>query len=207
MDFLKPYFAGGEPIGKLLGHMLQSDPQSIRIEYCGEVSKYMTSPVTTSILSGALSLALGDEVNVVNAPVFGKDRGIEVNEHKTAESTGFSSSVRVTFTGANGKKTELEYTSIKGEPMVFSMFGLPLEFKPEGIVLVLKNNDVPRMVGNIGMALGDSNVNIAHLELSRDSKGGTAYCVVTIDDLMDKAALENVAKLENVFDVVQVDLR
>ena len=207
MDFLKPYFAGGEPIGRMLGHLLQGDPASIRIEYCGEIAKYMTQPVTTSILCGALSLALGDEVNVVNAPVFGKDRGIEVNEHKITEARGFSSFVRVAFTDASGQKTELEYTAIKGEPMVFSMFGLPLEFKPEGIVLILKNRDVPRMVGNIGTALGDSGVNIAHLELSRDSKGGTAYCVVTIDDLMDKAALEKVSQLENVFDVVQVDLR
>lgn len=207
MDFLKPYFAGGQPIGKLLGHMLQGDPASIRIDYCGEISKYMTQPVTTSILTGALSLALGDEVNVVNAPVLGKDRGIEVNEHKTAEVKGFSSFVRVTFTSAKGDKTELEMTAMKGEAMVFSMFGLPLEFKPEGIVLVLKNRDMPRMVGHIGMALGESEVNIAHLELSRDSKGGTAYCVVTIDDLMSKEALEKVSQLENVFDVVQVDLR
>ncbi|MEQ9362861.1 MAG: phosphoglycerate dehydrogenase [Leptospirales bacterium] len=207
MDFLKPYFAGGQPVGKLLGHLLQADPASIRIDYCGEISKYMTQPVTTSILCGALSLALGDEVNVVNAPVFGKDRGIEVNEHKTDEAKGFSSFVRVTFTSAKGDKTELEFTAMKGEAMVFSMFGLPLEFKPEGIVLVLKNRDMPRMVGNIGMALGENDVNIAHLELSRDAKGGTAYCVVTIDDLMNKAALEKVSQLENVFDVVQVDLR
>ncbi len=207
MDFLKPYYAGGGPIGRLLGHLVKGDPQSIHIEYCGEISKFMTEPVTTAVLAGALSLALGDEVNIVNAPVLAKERGINVNENNTAEAKGFSSFVRVTFQSNNGDKVELSYTAIKNEPMVYSMFGLPLEFKPEGILVVLKNRDLPGMIGNIGGFLGNHKVNIAHLELSRDQKGGTAYCVVTTDEPLDKTALAELGKLENMVDVVQVDLR
>ncbi|MCB1316346.1 MAG: phosphoglycerate dehydrogenase, partial [Leptospiraceae bacterium] len=85
MDFLEPYFSGGQRVGKLLAHICGGDVTNIRIDYCGEISQFMVQPVTTSILCGALTLSLGDQVNVVNAPVFARDRKIEVSENKVDE--------------------------------------------------------------------------------------------------------------------------
>lgn len=207
MDFLKPYFTGGEKAGRILANFLKGGVHSIHIDYCGEIAEYMTQPVTTAILSGALSVAMGDEVNYVNAPVFARDRGIQVSENKRASESGFSSYVHVTFAAADGQKTHLQYTAVHREPLVVSMQGLPLEFKPEGIMLLVTNRDVPRVVGTLGNYLGDLNINIAHLELSRDDKGGTAYCMMTIDELVNPEALARLRSLDNILGAVQVDLR
>jgi len=207
MDRLRPYFEGGEKVGRILANLTRGDLRDIRVDYYGEVATYMVDPVTTSILTGALSIAMGDEVNFVNAPVFAKDRGIRIEENKHAEGRGFSSYIHVAISSSDGQKAELKFTDMNREPLVYSMFDLPLEFKPDGILLYVSNRDVPRVVGTLGGFLGDQGVNIANLELARDVKGGTAHCVLTIDDLLDDRQMAELRKLENILSAVQLDLR
>ena len=45
--------------------------------------------------------------------------------------------------------------------------GLPLEFRPEGTVVFLRNRDVPGVVGSVGSILGEGGVNIANFSLAR----------------------------------------
>lgn len=206
MDFLKPYFVGGEKIGRLLAQMLEGDLGSIDLTYCGEITKFMTEPVKASILRGALMPALGDEVNYVNAPFLAKDRGIRVNESTIKESPDYASKLTVKFANSQNSAV-LEFTALQSKPMVVSLQNLPIEFEPEGILLVIQNRDVPRVVGTLGNFLGDHSINIAHLELGRDTRGGTARCIITTDDLLSRDALAQMKKLENILSVVQVDLR
>ena len=208
LDFLKPYFDGGEKIGKLLAHLCDGDFQSVDLDYYGVISKYMIAPVTTAILRGALSLAMGeDEVNYVNAPFLAKDRGIKVNENKSEQvrNPGLSSSIRATFAGKNGS-VDLTYTALHNGAMVISMYGLPIEFKPEGNLLLIENKDVPKVVGATGTFLGEKNINIASLELARDEKGGKARCVINIDELLATGDLDTLSKTENILAARQVSL-
>ena len=209
LDFLKPFFSGGENIGKLLGHLAGGDFQEVEINYYGRIATYMIQPVTTAILRGGLSLAMGeDDVNFVNAPFLAKDRGIRVIENKDEKvNRPLSSSVEVVFTSSSGEKVRLTYAAINREPMVISMYGLPIEFKPEGILVVIQNKDVPRVVGTAGMYLGDLGINIASLELCRDEKGGTAHCIIAVDELLDAQGMGNMRQLENIISAIQVDLR
>ena len=208
LDFLKPYFEGGEKVGRILAESSGGDINAVEINYRGEIAEYMIQPVTTAILRGALRLALGDEVNYVNAPVLARDRGIRVSEEKVREGrVGLLSSVQAVMRTGGGREVELTFTAINKSPMVVSMFGLPIEFKPEGILLIIENKDVPKVVGQTGMFLGDRNINIASLELSRDERGGTARCVIAVDDLLGKSDLQQLAALDNVLGAVQVDLR
>ncbi len=206
LDFLAPYFKGGERVARLLSQYIEGQVNSIEIDYAGEIEKYMTDPVTAAILRGTLSQALGDEVNFVNAPFLAKDRGIRVTETRSKSSPGYASTITVRMTAGNSS-AELVFTALQSKPMVVGFQKLPIEFEPEGILLVIQNRDVPRVVGTVGTFLGDQNVNIAHLELGRDSRGGTARCIITTDELLSADALAKMKKLENILSVVQVDLR
>ncbi len=208
LDFLKPYFEGGERVGRILAEAAGGDVTSLEINYRGEIADYMTQPVTTALLRGVLRMAMGEEVNYVNAPVLARDRGIRVSEEKQPEGrAGLVSSVQAVVRTGSGREVEVTFAAMNRSPMVVSMFSMPIEFKPEGILLIIENKDVPRVVGQTGMFLGDRNVNIASLELSRDQRGGTARCVIAVDDVLDRGALAQLAKLDNVLSAVQVDLR
>ena len=66
--------------------------------------------------------------------------------------------------------------------------GLPLEIELAGRLLLLRNDDVPGMVGRVGTLLGDAGVNIANMTLSRSAAGGDAMMAFALDDDLAGAA-------------------
>jgi D-3-phosphoglycerate dehydrogenase len=67
--------------------------------------------------------------------------------------------------------------------------GLPLEFRPEGTIVVLRNRDVPGVIGSVGTILGEGGVNIASFSLARGG-GERAAAVVAVDSPPPPAVLE-----------------
>ncbi len=57
----------------------------------------------------------------------------------------------------------------------------PVEFKPEGNILIYKNIDKPGMLASVSRELSLSNINIASLSLGRKSEGDLALTIVNID--------------------------
>ena len=70
--------------------------------------------------------------------------------------------------------------------------GQHIEARPEGVLLLLENRDVPGMVGKIGSLLGGRGINIATMSLSRDAAGGTALTVINLDSEPDAETLAQV---------------
>jgi D-3-phosphoglycerate dehydrogenase len=66
--------------------------------------------------------------------------------------------------------------------------GLPLEFRPEGTIVFLRNRDVPGVVGSVGTILGETGVNIADFSLAR-GHGDRAAAVIAVDSAPSEAAL------------------
>ncbi len=208
MEYLKPYFIGGEKVGRLLASLIESPIRTIQINYYGEISEKKLEPITMAILKGALSIFVGEEgVNYVNAPVIAKERGIRILENKNNQKSDYISLIEVIFENEGKESQKLKYTSVLNRPLIVNLNGYDLEFEPNGILLIIKNKDVPGVIGSIGTFLGNYNINIASLELSRTSKGMDAKSVIKIDDLLTKEQIEEFKKLKNILSVKQVDLR
>ena len=74
-------------------------------------------------------------------------------------------------------------------------------------MLIVTNNDVPKVIGNIGNILGDNNINIAGFHLGRLSeKGGKAISIINIDSAPTDKALDELRRAKNVLDVRSVTL-
>ena len=76
--------------------------------------------------------------------------------------------------------------------------GLPLEIELAGRLLLLRNDDVPGMVGRVGTLLGDAGVNIANMTLSRSAAGGDAMMAFALDDDLPAPLLATLATLPGV---------
>ena len=85
-----------------------------------------------------------------------------------------------------------------------------LEFRPEGMLLVLSNRDVPGVVGRLGSLLGEAGVNIADIHLARGSAAGTdevdAVAVLRLDQRPAEAVVERLRALPEVSKAQLVDL-
>lgn len=208
MEYLKPYFIGGEKCGKLLAAIIKKPIKTVQINYNGEISKKKVDSLKMAILKGLLSNYVEDEsINYVNAPILAKERGIRIIENFEEKAQDYTNSIDIIFESDNSEKHKLKLTSVLNRPFIVKFNDYDLEFEPEGILLVLKNKDVPGVIGAIGTYLGNQKINIASLELSRNIKGDTAYSVIKIDEILTKEQLEEFKKLPNILSVFQVDLR
>jgi D-3-phosphoglycerate dehydrogenase len=79
-----------------------------------------------------------------------------------------------------------------------------METVPEGDMLVLMNNDKPGVIGGIGMLMGQNGINIARMQFGRESQGGLAMSIVSIDSAVSDAVMAKIRQLPNVLTVKQI---
>jgi D-3-phosphoglycerate dehydrogenase / 2-oxoglutarate reductase len=200
---LRPYLILAEKLGSLQVQMADVLPQEVHVEYRGDVTQYNVAPLTLAVLKGMLAPVMESSVNYVNAPILAKERGIQVVESKSSKAGDFSSSITVKIATPD-RQVEVE-GAIFGDkhPRIVRVDNFYLEAAPEGYILILRNKDVPGVVGNIGTILGKNNINIAGMELGRGAKGGNAISFIHVDDEIPK---ETMKELRNLPQMVSAEL-
>ncbi len=201
---LQPYIELGEKLGSILGQLSESGMRRVNIEYSGEVADFNVKPLTTAVLKGILEPMLQESVNLVNAPLIAKERGIEVLETKSNEPGNFSSLISVTL------KTEKRERCVAGtlfhhrEPRIVQIDGIDIEAVPSGNILFIYNIDKPGIIGKIGTILGDSRINIAGFQLGREKAKGKAVSMINIDERVPDETLSAIRDLGDVIEAKQV---
>src|SRR5216684_1771733 len=89
---------------------------------------------------------------------------------------------------------------------IVSVNNFRVEFKPEGTLLYIINKDVPGVVGKVGTILGDREINIAEYNLARETSGGKALAIVTIDSPLDTDTMTALRFFKAIEEVKQVRL-
>lgn len=203
---VRPFLDLADRLGRFLAQLHPHPVVSVEIELSGEAAAFDPRPITSSALRGLLAPALGPGVNVVNAPVLARDRGIRVNETKTTEPSDFTNRValRVRTEGGEGRIAGVLFG--RTEPRIVLLDEFELEAVPAGNILVLNNWDRPGVLGAVGSLLGTAGVNIAGMQMGRDRPGGKAISLVQIDTPMDRAVLERLTQIPNIIAATQVSL-
>src|SRR5215212_1103603 len=78
---LAPYLDLAQKLGSFAGQLTDTDIKAVSIEFEGDVAALNVKPLTQVALMGVLRPQL-DSVNMVNAPVIARERGIEMAEVK-----------------------------------------------------------------------------------------------------------------------------
>ena len=160
----------------------------------------MLRPVEVAAVKGALEKHTPETVNFVNALFLAQDRGLAVSETRHEVPGTYARSLRVTLSGGE-RSASADATLFTGrDARVVQVDGLPLEFRPEGTVVFLRNRDVPGVVGSVGTILGEARVNIANFSLARGS-GERAAAVIAVDSAPPEATLDRLRALPAVEEV------
>jgi D-3-phosphoglycerate dehydrogenase len=206
----EPYLDLGERLGALASGLLGGGAHRLQVDLWG-MEEGLALPVTVAALKGALTPFLGEGVNYVNAERVADSRGIEVvraSHHRAGE---YPHLVGVTLEGG-GRQVELAGTLFGAEdPRVVRFEGYRLEFRPAGRLLVLRNRDVPGVVGKVGTLLGEAGVNIAEIHLARPARtraggDGDALAVLRLDQQPSAEVVRRLAGLPEVSRVQVVEL-
>jgi D-3-phosphoglycerate dehydrogenase len=201
---LSPYIVLAEKMGLFQAQLCDGGLTEVLVEYSGEVAGLKLEPITLAALKGLLTPILEENVNYVNAPLIAKGRGIEVKVSTSSGGSEYTSLLTIRVK-AGGKELSVAGTlTSKKEPRIVQVDNFPMEAVPEGDMLVLMNNDKPGVIGGIGMLMGENGINIARMQFGRETAGGRAMSVVSVDSPVSEALMVQVRKLPNVLSVKQV---
>ena len=195
----EPYLRLGEQLGQLAGALAGGSLKRVQVDLWG-VDEALRRPVSVAVLKGALTPFLGDSVNYVNAELMAASRGIEVVRATHAEAGEYSHLVGVVLEGSGGTADIAGTLFGERDARIVRFSGFRLEFRPAGKLLVLRNRDVPGVVGRIGTLLGDSGINIAEIHLARREGDENALAVLRLDQEPDAAVMKKLAALDDVVD-------
>jgi D-3-phosphoglycerate dehydrogenase len=206
LPVVKPYLDLGERLGSFLTQISDFAIEELSIEYKGSVVEYDVSPITVSILRGLLTPYMGEVVNFINASIIAKDRGILVRESKSSSSEGFANMIAITAMGRGERNVVAGALFGTKDFRIVQINDFRIEAVPKGRMLLIHNYDRPGVIGNIGTALGDRNINIATMQFSRDRLGGVGISLLHLDSVISKEEMEQLSGLPNVISVQHIEL-
>ncbi len=181
LDELRLYLDLGRRLGMLHAQMDRGIVKRATIRYRGEVATKNTRLITASFAAGWMESALQDQVNLVNAEVLLKERGIALVEEKSTDPGDFGTMIQTEV--ETDRKSYVAAGTLFGKQLVrlVALGPYHLDAHLEGNLLVFTHRDVPGLIGFLGTMLGRHKVNIAQMNVGREHPGGNAIGVVNLD--------------------------
>ncbi|MSR36152.1 MAG: phosphoglycerate dehydrogenase [Gemmatimonadetes bacterium] len=202
---MKPMLDLGTKLGRLASGLALGGIKGIEVRYAGEAEE-APRPLTAYVLMGLLGTILGeDQVNFVNAPHLAATRGIGVATHKLNRRPDYTEFVEVKISGEKGE-TRVAGVLLGEHPRVVRIGDYHVDVVPQGSLVVLRNRDVPGVIGKVGTLLGGLGLNIAEYHQARLAAGGEALAAIAIDGTVEPAALAKLKELPEVLDARVVQL-
>jgi D-3-phosphoglycerate dehydrogenase len=143
-----------------------------------------------------LSHHLGDDqVNLVNSLHLAKARGVGIVSNKSYTHKGFTNLITVKL------RTKREERLVSGTLLnglgarIVQIDQFPVDFAPEGNIVLVSHHDKPGIIGRVGTILGSNDINIATMQVGRKLVGGEAIMVLTVDKSVPKDVLAEISRL------------
>ena len=209
LKLMQPYIELADRLGRFQAQLVDQPVREVKIEFAGEIVDIDAAPVTRAFLAGLLR-DVSARVNVVNAFLIADERGIKVTTtyvrtsgdktpaiHTEIFTEHSSQSLAGTLFGSGGDRREGRITEIDG---------FHLEATPQGHLLVMRNRDVPGVIGRVGTILGQDGVNISRFHLGRQERGGEAIAVIEVDVPVTAKTLESLRSSDSVLSARLIEL-
>jgi len=191
---MKPWITLAEKLGAFAGQLTETSIKSVEIIYEGHAADLNTRALTQAALAGLLKPALSD-VNMVNAPVVARERGIQVSEVRRTQHGAYEGYLMLKVTTENQTREVAGTVFSNGVPRLIQVKGIDMEAHFTPHMLYVTNEDKPGFIGKLGTLLGDAKVNIASFNLGRTAPGGDAIALVEVDGAVPESVLAEIRKV------------
>ncbi len=206
LNQMAPYLDLARSLGRLQAQLGVEGLKTVELQYSGRMAEGRTGLLTAAALEGLLAVSVGERVNLVNAPVLARERGIRVSETTAKNGEDYTAMMRLGVDTAQGRFSLAGAIFGRREPRLVEIDGIPIEAIPQGHLLVFWNYDRPGLVGSIGTTLGRHQINIGQMQFGREAPGGRAVTVVNVDTEVPPEVLEELRALPNVVSVTPARL-
>lgn len=227
-DLYTQHFAEGR--GGMVGG------RRFELKYHGELAGVTnTRPLLAALVKGltsSISDSGGRDVNMVNASLIAKEKGIAISETHAAETRDLAYASLVTLRahkggqdgdggegGEEGEDEQVIEGYVSGQAAYISRLDrFAGSFAPEGTMLLLHNYDEPGKIGAVGLILASHRVNINFMQVASVDGGGEdaaarrrkgaheALMILGVDGDVTKDVLEELVAADGILNVNLVKL-
>jgi D-3-phosphoglycerate dehydrogenase len=207
MSVLGPYVQVGTTIGRIAVQLLEGQLKSLTIRYQGDIAKEDTSPIKAAVLAGLLETLTEERVNMVNADIIASNRGLRVTNQKDSTCENYANMVTVEVNTKSGS-TLVAGSSLRGKPHLVRVNDYWLEIEPSGsYMLFTEHKDRPGMIGAVGTIIGNADINISQMQVSRGvQRGGGAMMVLCLDEPLTTECHQQILAIPDMYRAVIVRL-
>lgn len=187
-------------LGLLLAQIDRATPVACKLQYRGEVAKKDTRLLSAAFAAGLLEHALESAVNIVNAEMLLRQRGIELVEERTSDVGDFTSLITAEVISEHCTAVASGTLFGNNMPRLVQKGNCRLESYLDGTLMIFVHRDVPGVIGQVGTVFGRHQVNIAQMSVGRtaDKPGGEAIGVLALDSVPPAEALAEILKVPGV---------
>lgn len=205
---LKVFIALAEKMGRLYGQIRRETVKKVEIEFSG---RDIENPEDAKILSlvalkGVLEASVTEgAVNFVNAGLLAEQRGIEVRERIALGSGDYSNMIRLLVSEEGAGVFEIAGTVLEKKlPRIIRVGDYSVAFIPQGRLIYAPHKNRPGVIGKVGMAMAEYNVNIAKMVVGEGPNN--SIMILNVDNSVPQEVLDKCLTFEDIDDMKVVEL-
>ena len=190
---IQPYMLLARRLGAFLGQISTAHPAALAIRYYGELADGNNEVLVGASLVGFFDRTVG-HVTPINARALAKERGLEIIESRSSRPRNFTSLISVKLHTDQGEHWVEGALFEQAGPRLVLVDGVTVEAPLEGTLIVIRNDDQPGVIGEVGMLLGRHGINIATFALGRGSEGAVAVVKIDREEAADYPVSKDVLR-------------
>jgi D-3-phosphoglycerate dehydrogenase len=197
-DRIRPAMDLAERLGLFLAQACRGSLERIELGVYGDLRELDLKPILAAAVTGTLRPHLAEGVTLVNAVNVARERGVEILESTSSATVAFANLVAVRLK-TSGEELAVAGTLFGGRyPRLVDVDGVEVDTIPQGLVLMVRNEDTPGIVGRVGTLLGSRGINIARMGLGRKQGSGRAIMLIEVDSEVSTDVLAGLAELPGI---------
>ncbi len=201
-----PFLGVSQHIGRLLTQLAKGQMSAISIKYEGEIANHDTAVLKAAIIGGLLETISEERVTLVNAHLIAQRRGLKITEHKDPICENYGNLVTVEVRTSIGQTT-VAGTVMRGEPHIVRVDDYWIDVVPSGgYFLFSDHRDRPGLIGTVGIILGQADINISSMQVSRLEPRGQALMVLGLDEPVGEEQREQLLAIPDIYTIKMVKL-
>ncbi|MGD0219036.1 MAG: phosphoglycerate dehydrogenase [Acidimicrobiales bacterium] len=198
-ETVRPFLGISEILGRFIASLSGGLPDELTVECQGALASEDVSILTLAVLKGLFATVTEDPVSYVNARRIAEERGLVVHESQTA-----SSPFRVSVVTVRSSRHSISGSLVGGTARIVDVDAHAVEIPPADVMVVVRNNDRPGMIGIVATALGDAGISIVNMAVGQTAGGKTALMVLATDRSVPVEVLDKLRRASGILEVYEV---
>ena len=199
--------AGAVRIGRVSRKLLAEEVKEAKIYFHGSfLATGKGHGTDKALIAGLLGMQVDDPA-IPDSFRIAEKRGMRFSLEGIDLGDVHPNSVKMNLTGISGRTLEVIAASIGGGRIqICELDGITANFSGDYPTLIVHNIDQPGHVTEVTSMLAHKSVNIATMQLYRDSRGGNAVMVIECDQEVPQEAIRWLEHLEGIEKVTYLSL-